>query len=255
METTTTPSSLSSLASSSKRKAVNTKPMGTGLEARGVLRCLDAKDGQLQHQSKPTHESDGEPGCDGQHLAYGNCDAAMHVFNPTTCEPIAQIQVGPGVATKNGLSDMPTGVMAGGVLVRDGRIYGGTGGGELVCVDVAGSNVAWRVPVANSEAFNTPVAAGPLVIMGTRDGKISAFAARDGTAQWQVSLSHVVKTLCVVDDAVFTVAGGTLVGLRVQGGGIFLKIPIGDDVDGPVWNGSVLVVAADGGNVMGFRGE
>ena len=36
METTTTPSSLSSVASSSKRKAVNTKPMGTGLEARGV---------------------------------------------------------------------------------------------------------------------------------------------------------------------------------------------------------------------------
>jgi phosphate transport system ATP-binding protein len=36
METTTTPSSLSSVASSSKRKVVNTKAMGTGLEARGV---------------------------------------------------------------------------------------------------------------------------------------------------------------------------------------------------------------------------
>jgi phosphate transport system ATP-binding protein len=36
METTTTPSSLSSVASSSKRKVINTKAMGTGLEARGV---------------------------------------------------------------------------------------------------------------------------------------------------------------------------------------------------------------------------
>jgi phosphate transport system ATP-binding protein len=36
METTTTPSSLSSVAATSKRKVINTKPMGTGLEARGV---------------------------------------------------------------------------------------------------------------------------------------------------------------------------------------------------------------------------
>ena len=36
MDTTTTPSSLSSVASSSKRKVINTKAMGTGLEARGV---------------------------------------------------------------------------------------------------------------------------------------------------------------------------------------------------------------------------
>lgn len=36
METTTTPSSLSSVASASKRSGVNTTPMGTGLEARNV---------------------------------------------------------------------------------------------------------------------------------------------------------------------------------------------------------------------------
>ena len=64
-----------------------------------------------------------------------------------------------------------------------------------------------------------------------------------------------VKSLCVVDDAVFAVAGGSLVGLRVKDGREFLKMPVGDDVEGPVWNGSLLVVAADGGNVIGFRGE
>ncbi len=221
----------------------------------GVLRSLDAKDGKVLHQSPPTNETDGEPGCDGHYLAYGNCDAAVHVFNPTNGEPVAQISVGPGAVSKDTLTEMPTGVMAGGVLVCDGRVYGGTGGGELVCVDVAGSNVAWRVFMTADVAFNTPVAAGNLVIMGSRDGKVTAFAARDGAEQWQVSLSNVVKSLCVVDDAVFTVAGGALVGLRVKDGRRFLHVPIGDDVDGPVWNGRILVVAADGGNVIGFKGE
>ena len=144
-----------------------------------------------------------------------------------------------------------------GHLLRAGmlKVQGGTGGGELVCVDVAGSNVAWRVFMTADVAFNTPVAAGNLVIMGSRDGKVTAFAARDGAEQWQVSLSNVVKSLCVVDDAVFTVAGGALVGLRVKDGRRFLHVPIGDDVDGPVWNGRILVVAADGGNVIGFKGE
>ena len=80
-------------------------------------------------------------------------------------------------------------------------------------------------------------------------------AARTGAAQWQVSLSNAVKSLCVVDDAVFAVAGGSLVGLRAKDGGRFMKLPVGDDVEGPVWNGHILVVAADGGNSIGFRGE
>lgn len=221
----------------------------------GVLRYLDWKGGRVLGQSEPTDETDGEPGCDGQYIAYGNCDAAMHVFSLTNSEQMTQIQVGPGAAVREGLTEMPAGVMAGGVLVRDGRIYGGTGGGELVCVDIAGSNTVWYAKVSDSEAFNTPVAVRDLVIMGARDGNIAAFAARNGAARWQVSLSNVVKTLCVVDDAVFTVAGGSLVGLRATDGRMFMNVAVGDDVDGPVWNGRVLVVAADGGNIIGFRGE
>ena len=220
----------------------------------GVLRTLDVASGRVLAQSQPTNESDGEPATDGRILAYGNCDAAMHIFGLTNGESLATVDVGPGLGTTDRKA-MPSGVMAGGVLVRDGRIYGGTGGGELVCVDLTGSNVAWRVPVSDNEAFNTPVAAGTRILMSNRDGDVMAFDAASGTEAWRVSLSNVVKTLCVVDDAVFTVAGGALVGLRSRDGGIFLKMAIGDDVDGPVWNGRILLVAADGGNVIGFSGE
>ncbi|MEI6210867.1 MAG: PQQ-binding-like beta-propeller repeat protein [bacterium] len=221
----------------------------------GELFTLEAQHGQTVWQSLPTNESDGEVGSDGSCLAYGNCDAAMHVFNSTTGEKRAQIPVGAGVTNRESLSDAPSGVMAGGVLVRDGRIYGGTGGGELVCVDVAGSQAVWRARVSENEAFNTPVAYGQNVLMSTRQGDVLSFEVRSGELRWQVSLRDVIKSLCVVDDAVFVVAGGSLVGLRATDGVVFVKAAIGDNVEGPSWNGRVLVVADDGGNVIGFRGE
>ena len=211
--------------------------------ADGVLHALDAKDGRTLWQSEPTNRSDGPPGTDGRLIAYGNCDSAVHVFSATNGAQLAQVPVGADAQ------------MAGGVLVCGRRVIGGTRGGELVCVDVVSNRVAWSVPVANGEAFNTPVAVDGRILMSSHDGRIYSVAALDGAPQWQVSLSNVVKSLCVVDDAVFAVAGGSLVGLRVKDGREFLKMPVGDDVEGPVWNGSLLVVAADGGNVIGFRGE
>ena len=209
----------------------------------GVLHGLDAQDGHERWQSEPTNRSDGPPGSDGQILAYGNCDSAVHIFRMTDGRRLAKIPVGDDAQ------------MAGGVLVRDGRVYGGTRSGALVCVDASSNRISWQFQVAGSEAFNTPVAVRDLVFMGSRDGNVTACAAWTGAARWQVSLSNAVKTLCVVDDAVFTVAGGSLVGLRATDGGMFMKLAVGDDVDGPVWNGRILVVAADGGNITGFRGE
>jgi len=222
--------------------------------ADGVLSRLDLKDGRIICQSEGTNRTDGEPGCDGAYLAYGNCDAAVHIFSLTNCAQLAEVPVDADAAGGNGGS-MPGGVMAGGVLVSHGRVYGGTGGGELICVDVAASNVAWRTNVASGSAFNTPLAAGSLILMGTRDGDVDAFDAQRGDRKWQTALHEAVNTLCVVDDAVFAVSGGALVGLRLADGTVFMKLPVGDEVSGPVWNGHTLVVAPDGGNVVGFTGE
>jgi outer membrane protein assembly factor BamB len=209
----------------------------------GVMSGFDANDGRLLWRSEPTSRSDGAPGSDGTIIAYGNCDSAVHVFRAASGARLAQIPVGAEAQ------------MAGGTLVRDGRVYGGTRRGTLVCVDVASNAVAWQAEIESGEAFGTPVAARDRVIMGANDGRIAAFAARDGAPQWRVSLGHAVKSLCVVDDAVFAVAGGSLVGLRIADGGTFLNLAVGDDVAGPVWNGQVLAVADDGGNVIGFKGD
>jgi outer membrane protein assembly factor BamB len=220
----------------------------------GRLHCLDAASGAERWVSPETGQSDGAPGRDGRLVAYGNCSAKMYVYETDAGRPVAQIPVGAGVVSGDE-EEMPDGVMAGPTLVSQGRIYGGTGGGELVCGDVAASTVVWRATIADSEAFNAPVAVGDLVLMSSREGAVAAWSARDGAERWRLSLSNRVDKLCPVDDAVFAVVDGKLVGLRANDGREFLRMAVGDRVAGPVWNGRVLVVADDGGNIIGFRGR
>jgi len=209
----------------------------------GALRCLNANDGRELWHTEPTNRSDGPPAGDGHRIVYGNCDAAVHVFDAANGSPLGSIPVGAEAQ------------MAGALLLLDGRVYGGTRAGELVCVDAAARALAWHVSVAGGEAFGTPVAARGLVVMGTPEGRVAAFDAGNGAERWKVSVSNAVSGLCAVDDAVFAVAGGRLLGLRLADGARFATLPIGDEVAGPAFNGRVLVVADDGGTVIAVAGE
>jgi len=209
----------------------------------GVLRCLDARDGREVWVSEPTNRSDGPPAAEGSLIAFGNCDSAIHLFNATNGVQIGQVPVG---------ADSQ---MAGGVFVSDGRVYGGTRSGELVCADVASLALSWHVALAGGEAFGTPVAARGLVAMGTAEGSVAAFDTKTGVGRWKVSVSNAVSALCVVDDSIFAVAGGRLLGLRLADGGSFFNLPIGDNVSGPVCNNRVLAVSDDGGNVIAVTGN
>ncbi len=209
----------------------------------GVLRCLEARDGRELWVSEPTNRSDGPPAAEGSLIAFGNCDSAIHLFNATNGVRIGQVPVG---------ADSQ---MAGGVFVSEGRVYGGTRSGELVCADVASLELSWHVTLAGGEAFGTPVSARGLVVMGTAEGAVAAFDAKTGAGRWKVSVSNAVSALCVEDDSIFAVAGGRLLGLRLADGGSFFNLPIGDNVNGPVCNNHVLAVSDDGGNVIAVTGN
>jgi len=209
----------------------------------GVLRCLDARDGRELWVSEPTNRSDGPPAAEGSLIAFGNCDSAIHLFNATNGVQMGQVPVG---------ADSQ---MAGGVFVSEGRVYGGTRAGELVCAEIASLALSWHVALAGGEAFGTPVAARGLVAMGTAEGAVAAFDAKTGVGRWKVSVSNAVSALCIEDDSIFAVAGGRLLGLRLADGGQFFNLPIGDNVNGPVCNNHVLAVSDDGGNVIAVTGN
>jgi outer membrane protein assembly factor BamB len=206
--------------------------------ANGVLTALDAKDGRALWHSEPTDRSDGTPATDGKMIAYGNCGSAVHVFDATSGVKVTSIPVGPDAQ------------MAGGALYLNGRVYGGTRGGELVCVDVASNEVAWHAHVASGEAFSTPVAVGDLVLMGTGNGTLMAFKANDGTEKWKATLSNSVEALCVVDQTVFALSGGALKGLKASDGSVFMSLAVGDRVAAPTANGRRIALADDSGTVV-----
>jgi outer membrane protein assembly factor BamB len=198
----------------------------------GVATAVDAADGRLRWRTPP--------GSDGRFLAFGNCDAAVHLFRVADGAAVAHVPVG------------PESQMAGGVLVEDGVVYGGTRSGQLVCVAAAEGAVRWQVAAFPEEAFVTPVRVGPRVVLANGAGDVAAFDAANGAVQWRVALSNEVTALCAAEGVLFAVAGGRLVGLQGGDGRIFLERAVGDRVCGPVWNGQVVAVADDGGTVIGL---
>ncbi len=209
----------------------------------GTLHCLAAADGQAVWTSEPTNRADGMPAGDSRYLAYGNCDSAVHVFEAQTGRRTASVPVGKDAQ------------MAGGLALLAGRFFGGTRDGRLVGVDAASGTLAWQVKLSRDQEFNTPVVVGDTVAMGTAGGEVILFAAADGAERWWVALENEVSGLCVVDDALFVVAGGKLEGLRLKDGQRFMTHAIGDHVLGPVANGDRVAVVDDGGNVIAFGGK
>jgi outer membrane protein assembly factor BamB len=206
----------------------------------GSLKCLAAADGQTVWTSEPTNRADGKPAGDSRYLAYGNCDSAVHVFGTPTGRRTASVPVGKDAQ------------MAGGLAFSNGRFFGGTRDGRLVGVDAASGTLAWQVQLSRDQEFNTPVAVGDAVVMGTAGGGVLLFEAVSGVERWRVTLENEVSGLCAVDDALFVVAGGTLEGLRLKDGQRFMTHVIGDHVLGPVVNGRHVAVVDDGGNVLVF---
>lgn len=209
----------------------------------GVLHGLTAADGRRVWQSEPTNRADGMPAGDARFLAYGNCDSAIHVFETPSGRRTASVPVGKDAQ------------MAGGLALLAGRFFGGTRDGRLVAVDAVSGVLAWQAKLSEAQEFNTPVAAGEAVAMGTEAGEVILFEAASGTERWRMATDEPVSGLCVVDDALFVVTGGALEGRRLEDGQRFMHHAIGDHVLGPVANSDRVAVVDDGGNVIVFGGE
>lgn len=75
--------------------------------------------------------------------------------------------------------------------VGDGRVYIGSAGRMLACLDAASGALLWRRPVCGW-VRSRPVARGGRVIVATLDGRLHCFAAGDGgpTPLWEVRLGE-----------------------------------------------------------------
>jgi outer membrane protein assembly factor BamB len=88
-------------------------------------------------------------------------------------------------------------------VVTEGRVYVGTMGGELLCLNAFTGRTIWAQDLG-SPIESTPAVKGEFVYVGTDSGRLFCLNARDGTPTWNVSTGAEIKSSpTVVDDMVY----------------------------------------------------
>jgi outer membrane protein assembly factor BamB len=131
----------------------------------GTLVCLNALDGSIRWRSPATSRSDGPPTRFGDWIAYGNCDAAVHLFSMTNGQLKGSIQL-------EGDEQVAGGILA---FPNEALIVVGTRSGKLALLNTASMTCISRASVSDTEAFATPVLVdAKRVFMPASEGRLSS---------------------------------------------------------------------------------
>ena len=138
----------------------------------------------------------------------------------------------------------------------------------LCALKVADGKVAWTSTVIVGDTASTPAVAGEKVVVGTADGRICAFAIKDGTLLWsaqtgtslstlqpyQRGISDVNSSPAILGDSVYVGASDGKIHVLALGSGketasYTLGTPIGSS---PCIAGDTLYIGAYDGNLYAF---
>ena len=155
----------------------------------GTLMCLNARDGSIRWRSPSTSRTDGPPSRVGELIAYGNCDAAVHLFSITNGHLKGSIQLEGDEQVAGGILPIPDANM----------IVVGTRSGKLALLNTASMTCISRASVSESEAFATPALIGTnRIFMPVSEGRMT-FWKIDGN---QLVADDVIKLPSPFDETV-----------------------------------------------------
>ena len=132
------------------------------------IRALDAKSGShLWMWCPPDKERLGpsysSPVVVGDNAYFATIDGRILGFNVATGRPVCDVELRPGKA--DGVFDSIP-------CVADGKLYVGTVGGNLYCVNLAAAKVEWSIALQPGFIFTRPVVWRDRVLVATMDGKV-----------------------------------------------------------------------------------
>lgn len=197
--------------------------------------------------------------------------AGGRIFTLDSRATVAATSTGGGPVWSRNLtpaSDNEDDASGGGLAVADGTLFVTTGFGELVALNAATGQIAWKQKL-DAAATGAPTVVGGVVYVVTRDSRAWAINASDGVVRWQlqsaVSVTGVVGGAAPAVDgriAVFPFGSTQLTAAFRKGGfGVWTSSAAGGrlgqvyanitDISGdPVMRGNVIYVGNPGGRTV-----
>lgn len=205
------------------------------------LHCVDSVTGKAAWTYQTTNFINGTPAVAKGRIAFGGCDASVHVVSAADGSKLASVDVGSYIAGSA-------------ALVGD-RAYVGHYGGELVCVDILQGQVAWRYSTNGKPVFSTPAVNERYVVFGCRDQRLYCLDRKTGLPVWRVATRGNVDSSPVIceDKVVVGSDDGRLYILDLATGRERWTYEIGQPVaSSPAVAGGWIVVGCDDGTVYAF---
>ncbi len=190
----------------------------------GVLACVNASDGQIRWRSPATNRSDGPPVRSGSFIAYGNCDAAVHLFSLATGELKGSIPLADDEQVAGAVLPLP-----------NDKLLVGMRTGKLAMLDTKRMLCTSRTTVSDTEAFATPtLLATNRVFMPVSEGRMTFWRIEGDqlVAEEHIQLAASFDETAVLDNVFWTIANRSVQAVRLTAPSERLQFMLGDDLRG-----------------------
>ena len=176
-------------------------------------------------------------------VIFGGCDNILHVVSALTGEKLQEQEVGAYIANSS--------------AARDGVVYVGHYGGEVLALDLESGDRIWT-HTGGGEYQSSPAVSKDMVYIGGRDKKLIALNRIDGTLAWSFTTRRDVDASPVVCRDAVWIAGkdARLYALNPATGAELFAFDLGAQVSAsPAISRGTLVICAEDGIVYAFTSK
>jgi len=208
----------------------------------GLLYCINAATGEQRW----TYETGDYINCgvvmDGEHIVLAGCDTYLHLVDRNTGQSLGEAELG--------------GEVAGTPALAHGYAYIGHMQNEVVAVNLASTEIAWRFHDRDFPFVGSPAITADRLLIGSRGRRLYCLNLATGQAIWNIRTEGGVEGSPVIsgDRAVYGSAGGRLSIIALEDGATIWQYDLGADIDvSPAVTPGLIVVGSEDGNIYAFR--
>jgi outer membrane protein assembly factor BamB len=209
-----------------------------------ILYCLDSANGQLMWKYETDNYINGSPAVGSGIVAFGGCDAQIHVVSLTDGSEIKKIDTGSYIAAS--------------AAIFEGRIYVGNYDNVFISADIASGKILWKYTGADSPFFSSPAVNRDVIVLGCRDNRVHCIGRDDGKPLWTFQTLGEVDSSPVIcgDKVIVGSEDGRLYMIRLSDGSKVWSYEIGQPVtSSPAIANGMVIVGSDDGYLYAFAAK